>query len=59
MEKFLADLAQVCGCYWAVVGETEQEVVSKTAAHAKSFHGMSEVPDEITQKLHSDMRPTM
>ncbi len=59
MNKFSADLAQVCGCHWAVVGDSEQEVVSKTAAHAKSSHGMNEVPAEIGQKLHSAMRPTM
>ncbi len=59
MEKFSADLAQVCGCHWAVVGETAEEVVSKTAAHAKATHGINEVPGDIGQKLHEAMRPTM
>ncbi len=59
MTGYAADLAQVCGCHWAVVGATSDEVVMKTTAHAKETHGMNEIPAEIGQKLHAAMRPTM
>jgi predicted small metal-binding protein len=59
MDTFSADLEQMCGCHWAIVGETLDEVTSKTKAHAKGTHGMNEVPAEIAQKLHAAVRPTM
>ena len=59
MNGFSADLAQVCGCHWAVVGNTSDEVVSKTKVHAKETHGFNEIPGELAQKLHTAMRPTM
>jgi len=59
MNGFSADLKQVYGCSWAVVGATADEVTAKTAVHAKQTHGMDSVPAEIGQKLHDAMRPTI
>ncbi|QQG48243.1 MAG: DUF1059 domain-containing protein [archaeon] len=59
MNGFSADLKQVCGCSWAVVGSSADEVVSKTKVHAKETHQMNEVSAELGQKLHEAMRPTM
>ncbi|MBI3860076.1 MAG: DUF1059 domain-containing protein [Thaumarchaeota archaeon] len=59
MNGFSADLKQVCGCNWAVVGSSADEVTSKTKVHAKETHHMDEVPAEIAAKLHDAMRPTM
>jgi predicted small metal-binding protein len=59
MNGYSADLKQVCGCSWAATGATADEVVSKTKAHARQTHNMTEVPAEIAQKLQAAMRPTM
>jgi predicted small metal-binding protein len=59
MNGYSADLKQVCGCNWAATGATQDEVVSKTKAHAMQAHGMKEVPAEIAQKLSTAMRQTM
>jgi len=59
MNSYSADLKQVCGCSWAATGATSEEVVSKTAKHAREAHGMNEVPAEIVQKLQAAIRPAM
>ena len=59
MTGYSADLAQVCGCQWAATGNSADEVVTKTKAHAKQTHQMNEVPAEIAQKLQAAMRPAM
>ena len=59
MNGFSADLKQVCGCSWAATGMTADEVVAKTAKHAKEAHMMDPVPAEVVQKLQAAMRPTM
>jgi len=41
------------GCAWSVTTENEEELFQKIAEHAKHTHNMSEIPDEILQKVKS------
>ena len=59
MAQYSADLSSVCGCQWAVVGSSTDEVVQKTVKHAAEAHHMKEVPAEIAQKLKAATRPAM
>jgi len=43
-------------CDGVVRGETEGEILNKVAAHAKEVHNMSEIPDEVAEKVRSVMR---
>lgn len=59
MAQYAADLSGVCGCQWAVVGSSSDEVVQKTVKHAGEAHHMKEVPTEVAQKLKAAIRPAM
>ena len=41
----------VDGCAGVVTGETESEVLAAAAAHAKSEHGMDDVPAEVVTAI--------
>jgi predicted small metal-binding protein len=43
-------------CDFEARGETEQEVLQKCAEHAKSAHGMDEIPPELAAKVRSSIR---
>ena len=43
----------VDGCDGVVTGETEDEVLQAAAQHAASAHGMTELPDEVVQKVRA------
>jgi predicted small metal-binding protein len=43
-------------CDFEARGETEQEVMDQCAEHAKSAHGMEEIPPELAQKVRAAMR---
>ncbi|MGI8961124.1 MAG: DUF1059 domain-containing protein [Bryobacteraceae bacterium] len=43
-------------CDFEARGETEQEVLQKCAEHAKSEHGMDEIPPELAAKVRSSIR---
>jgi len=43
-------------CDGVVRGETEEEVLTQVAAHAKEVHNMTEIPDEVVEKVRSVMR---
>ena len=43
-------------CDFEARGETEQEVLQKCAEHAKTDHGMTEIPPELAVKVKSAMR---
>jgi predicted small metal-binding protein len=49
-----ADIGMNCG-YQETANTTEQ-LMPKIAAHAKSAHGMSEVPREIMAKISAAIR---
>ena len=37
-------------CQFAAKGETEDEILTQVAAHAKEHHGIDEVPQELIDK---------
>jgi len=43
----------VDGCAWSITAKDEEELFQKIADHAKYAHNMSEIPDEIMQKVKS------
>lgn len=43
-------------CDFEARGETEQEVLQKCAEHAKSAHGMDEIPPELAAKVRGAIR---
>jgi predicted small metal-binding protein len=43
----------VPGCGAAFHGESENEILAQIAAHARSDHGMYEVPPEIVDTIRS------
>ena len=43
-------------CDFEARGETEQEVLDQCAGHAKSAHGMDQIPPELAQKVRAAIR---
>lgn len=43
-------------CDFEARGETEQEILQKCAEHAKSAHGMDEIPPELAAKVRASIR---
>jgi predicted small metal-binding protein len=43
-------------CDFEARGETEQEVIQKCAEHAKSAHGMTEMSEELKEKVRNGIR---
>jgi predicted small metal-binding protein len=43
-------------CDFEARGETEQEVLQKCAEHAKSAHGMDEIPPDLAAKVRASIR---
>jgi predicted small metal-binding protein len=43
-------------CEGVVRGQTEEEVLGKVAAHAKSAHNVETVTDEMVQKVRQVIR---
>ncbi|MFQ5819945.1 MAG: DUF1059 domain-containing protein [Candidatus Heimdallarchaeota archaeon] len=43
-------------CDGVIQGETEGEILNKVAAHAKEVHNMTEISDELAEKVRSVMR---
>jgi predicted small metal-binding protein len=43
-------------CDFEARGETEQEILQKCAEHAKSAHGMDEIPPDLAAKVRAAMR---
>ncbi|HET6517298.1 MAG TPA: DUF1059 domain-containing protein [Nitrosopumilaceae archaeon] len=41
------------GCAWSTTAESEEELFQKISNHAKDTHNMTEIPDEILQKVKS------
>jgi predicted small metal-binding protein len=42
----------VLGCAWVTRSEDEQELFADINAHARSAHGMDEVPPEVVDQIH-------
>jgi predicted small metal-binding protein len=43
-------------CSWKVRSETEQELMSKVAEHARVAHKMPQIPQELEQKVRASIR---
>jgi predicted small metal-binding protein len=43
-------------CDFVAHGETEEEVMGQVAEHARSAHGMQEVPPELAEKARAAIR---
>jgi predicted small metal-binding protein len=43
-------------CDFTARGETEQEVLQQCAEHARTAHGMNEIPSELAEKVRAAIR---
>ncbi len=43
-------------CDFVAKGETEQEVLDQCAEHARTAHGMDEIPPEVAAKVRAAIR---
>jgi predicted small metal-binding protein len=43
-------------CDFVACGETEQEVLQQCAEHARTAHGMNEIPPELAIKVRAAIR---
>ena len=43
-------------CDFEARGESEQEILQKAAEHAKSAHGIEQIPPELATKVRSVIR---
>jgi len=43
-------------CDFVAHGETDQEVLQQCAEHARTAHGMSEIPAELATKVRAAIR---
>ena len=43
-------------CDWKVRGETEDEVMRKIRDHARTTHGMNEIPKDLAAKVKAAIR---
>lgn len=48
----------VNGCGWSATANDEQELFQKIAEHAKHDHGMSEIPNDLIEKVRSKIKTT-
>jgi predicted small metal-binding protein len=53
MAKVLRCGDVVPGCDFEMSGNSEEEVLSKAAAHAKSAHGLDSIPSDVVEKVRS------
>jgi len=44
------------GCNTVIEGKDEAEVMQRGAEHAKTAHGMSEIPPDVAQKVRGAIR---
>lgn len=43
-------------CDFEARGETEQEILQKCAEHAKTAHGMDQIPPDVSAKVRACIR---
>jgi len=57
MDKFLScrDVG-VTNCDWSVCAKTEEEIFQRAAEHARKEHNMTEIPEELRDKMRSFIR---
>jgi predicted small metal-binding protein len=54
MAKVLKCGDVVPGCDFEMTGNSEEEVLQKAAEHAKTDHGMENVPPEVRGAIHDE-----
>ena len=45
----------VPGCETVIHGESDEEILEKTAVHAREEHGMDEVPPEVQDNVRASI----
>ena len=43
-------------CEGVIRAETEEEVLKQVAEHARTVHGMEEIPEEVVAKVRAGIR---
>ena len=56
MSKILSCRDAGVDCDYVCRGETEEEILEKTAEHARTAHGMTEIPPDLLAKVRSLIR---
>jgi predicted small metal-binding protein len=56
MTKKFACSDVVSGCSWSTIAKDEADLFHKISEHAKHVHKMTEIPDEILQKVKSKIQ---
>ncbi|MBI5419757.1 MAG: DUF1059 domain-containing protein [Deltaproteobacteria bacterium] len=56
MAKFIVCRDAGVDCDFVVRGETEEELFAKALEHGKEFHGMTEISEELAQKMRRLIR---
>jgi predicted small metal-binding protein len=46
----------VNGCAWTTRANTDEELFASISEHAKTVHGMTEIPDALLQKVKSKIQ---
>ena len=46
----------VSGCGWSTTAKDENELFQRISEHAKNAHHMTDIPDEIIQKVKSKIQ---
>jgi predicted small metal-binding protein len=46
----------VHGCAWSTTAKDEKELFKKISEHAKSVHNMTNIPNEVIQKVKSKIQ---
>ncbi len=55
MSKYVSCREVGVDCDFEARGETEQEVLQKCAEHAKTAHGMNEIPADLAAKVRASI----
>lgn len=56
MPKKFACSDVISGCNWSTIAKDEADLFHKISEHAKHVHQMTEIPDEILQKVKSKIQ---
>lgn len=56
MAKYIRCRDAGVDCDFVVRGETEEELFRKALEHGKQFHGMTELPEDLKQKMRALIR---
>ena len=43
-------------CDFVAKGETEEEILQQCAEHARNDHGMTEIPDDLVERVRGAIR---